>query len=657
MLVPVLEENLKSVEEDYEIARRSGVEMGAMSGLLAEASRRVALPVPVGAAERIEEARTQLSQTRGLVEHAERGVKRVEEAFGQAELLKLATPSLRERVGALEAQLKDGQFARTIDLAGPLEQEILQLTSQHLTRTIAGLNGLVARARQDGVSTTASENLLARAKDALQRGRPMEALQLAAQSEGEIERVGLQTRVARGALEAIDGRLARFSAERIRSPRGAAIADEARGAFAHGEYSRVIELSLEASELLDQTREVHRHAEEALEFATAQVHQALGMGAEPTEVSALLQRARDAAGAGDYATALTTAREATELSWWAIERRYASAIAEVRALLGSGPSASPSDSGSANALLSDAEASLQAKEWVKAGELVDRARTLTYEQLDGQIGMRLRALRPGRSTGTAVEEGEADRLRQWEAALEEARSRRAYPEMLHLIEEEERRGEDSRRSRLETRVSELKDRLWVGERLGLDTTPAMERFSEARMALDQGRLDAVEGTVQEGNASLDSLIREGISNRSKQVETELLYARDGLRVRIGDMAEQLGSVDAIAQEGRLVDAGRVLLSVEEDLNQRKSLHRQLMNLHYLIEAALRRASDAHLDSGESRRLFEASIRESATNYAEAIAKARAALKLVEGLLKASEPPTAFWPFKRPSSDGSDRSPQ
>ena len=280
-LLPVLEENLKTVVEDFEIARRSGVELDPMAGLLAEASQRISLPVPLGVAERIESARTQLSQTRGLVEHAERSSKRVEEAFGQAELLKLATPALRSRVEAVESQLRNRQFTRTIDLAGPLEQELLQATTQHLTRTIAGLQGLVVRARQDGVPTAAAENLLSRAKEALQHGRAMEALQLAAQSEGEIERVGLQNRVAQGALEALDAKLAQLASEGIRSPSISAMAAEARGAFDQKDFARVLEISIDAIDRIAQTRELFRRSREAVDQAAEAVDQAVAVGAEP----------------------------------------------------------------------------------------------------------------------------------------------------------------------------------------------------------------------------------------------------------------------------------------------------------------------------------------------------------------------------------------
>jgi hypothetical protein len=646
-LRPVLEENLKSVEDDFEVARRSGVELGPLAGILAEARRRVAFPVPLGVADRIESARAQLSQTRGLVEHAERGVKRVQEALGQAELLGLVTPAIRGRVEALERSLKDRQFARAVDASGPLEQEILRANSQHITRTIAGLQGLLVRAREDGTPTAAAENMLARAREALQAGRPMEALQLAAQSEGEVERSGLQSRLAHGALEAINGKLSRFDAEGIHFPPATALAAEIQTALEKAEFPHVLELAIEATDVLAQARDLHRKAREALELAQGPVGQARSIGAESEEVAAALDRARGAFDSGDYPAAAAKAREALDLASWAIERRFAGAIAEVQTLMTTAQSRGLPDAASVTASLHEAETLLQAKEWGKAGETLSKARAKAFEALDQVIASRRAEIAVTQAALPTPDSEESERRTRWAAAVDDARSRGAYADALAQLDAEEARGRESERATLEGKVAELKERLWVGERLGLDTTPAMERFSEAQISLNAGQLEAVERQVRDGTTALEGLIREGITRRLKQVETELYYARDGLRIRIGDLDERVGSVGPMVESGRLVEAGRTVLAVEEDLNQRKALHGQLKNLHYLIEAALRRAQASRLETSEARRLYEASVREAAEDYAGAIAKARSALKLVEGLLRASEPPTAFWPFKRP----------
>ncbi|MCI4346796.1 MAG: hypothetical protein L3K07_08630, partial [Thermoplasmata archaeon] len=69
--------------------------------------------------------------------------------------------------------------------------------------------------------------------------------------------------------------------------------------------------------------------------------------------------------------------------------------------------------------------------------------------------------------------------------IAEARERHEYGAALELLREEESRIRERWKLNLAHEVQELQDHLWVGEKLGLDTTPVMEVFSEAKLALDE----------------------------------------------------------------------------------------------------------------------------------------------------------------------------
>ena len=73
-----------------------------------------------------------------------------------------------------------------------------------------------------------------------------------------------------------------------------------------------------------------------------------------------------------------------------------------------------------------------------------------------------------------------------------------------------------------------------------------------------------------------------------------------------------------------------------------------MNLHYLLDAALGRAAERHVDTAEARRLLDESIHVRTRDYGIALEKAREALRLLQGQLQGAEPSTttAVWPFRR-----------
>ncbi|MCI4361244.1 MAG: hypothetical protein L3J91_06025, partial [Thermoplasmata archaeon] len=224
----------------------------------------------------------------------------------------------------------------------------------------------------------------------------------------------------------------------------------------------------------------------------------------------------------------------------------------------------------------------------------------------------------------------------------------AFADSLQVLKEEEARVVDLRRTELQARVTALRERLWIGEKLGLDTTPVMEIFSEGQLALQSGRSDEVPKLVERGEELLRSLVGGRLTERLRETQTELVFAQDGLHVALADVAERLQTVSALAAAGSTIEAAQIVLESTEELNRRKALHRELMNLHDLIDAALGSASERRVDTAEARRLLDESIHARSTDYALALQKAREALRLLQGQLQGADAgaPATFWPFKR-----------
>jgi len=262
--------------------------------------------------------------------------------------------------------------------------------------------------------------------------------------------------------------------------------------------------------------------------------------------------------------------------------------------------------------------------------------------------------------GSDVPTAEVDRRAEVRSQLSELRKRRDFGAALKLIQAELDLAKRRRREEVERQMVEFKDRLWVGERLSIDTTPVMQTFSEARVALDAGRPDEAEALLARATSTLEPSVREPFVRRWRDLQTEMNFAQEGLHVRIEPIRDRLLQVEALDRSGQLLDAARLLLKTEEELNLRKSLHRELMNLHYLIDAALTRAHELRVDTTEARALLAESLRLRETDYAAALEKAREALRKLQhagvgtaaeaGAVAPSPATNPFWPFRRPPSE-------
>ena len=655
-LRPILEENLRGLERDLDIARSAGVEVDKILVPLAEARRRIALAVPIGAASLLDAARTEFVSTRGFVEHAERVAKRAREAIAQAELLHVDIGPLRSQMERVDQALAARQYARVLELGGPIEREVLQHTYQQVSKTLAHFQATVSRIRQEGGETSVAENLLHQSRMALDESRPVEALRLAAKSEAELERVELQRRVAAGSLEATEKSIGRAAADGI----VASAADEefqaAKVAFAQHAYPEVLEHAISAGDVLGLAREGHRRARDALAAADRQIAEAVEIAADVGEANGRLAEARQYLDRGQYSEAVRGAREATEMARWSIERLFAGPLRALRQLVENGRKESlGAEIDPIEAVVGQAEAALRAREWSQVREAVDRATVASRRVYEAVVDSRWREVESEYARMPGVPSAEATRRDGLRHELSSLRERHEYAAALGLVRSELDLARKRRREIVEGRATEMKDRLWVGERLGVDTTPMMQTFSEARVAIDAGRLDEAEALLEKAASSLEPAVRDPYTRRLKDLQTEVTFAEEGLHVIVGSVRERLREVEAAEREGRLLDAVRGLFRAEEDLNLRKSLHRELLNLHYLIDAALARAHERRLDTAVARQLLAESLRLRDQDYPAALEKAREALRKLhdEGAVTPEPAPATsgtLWPFRRPPSE-------
>ncbi len=580
--------------------------------------------------------------------------RRVRDAIAQAELLRVDLGVLRPKVDEIERLLSAREYARVVDVGGTVERELIQSTFQHVSKTLAGFQAAVTQLRRTGGNTSVAENLLHQARMALDEGKAMEAVQFAARSEAELERADLQRRLAEGSIQAAGQALGRAHDEGTVTEEAADTLKAGQASFGREDYLAALEQALCVSELIETARDGHRRARETIAGAERQVSEAGALGAEARDATQRLAEARNEAKVGHYATAMKLGRESTEMGRWAIERMFATSLGELRREVDAGRTGGLTvEVEPLDAVVTEAEAALRGGAWARLRTSLARAdaasRRLFDEVVDGQ--WRKLEVEASRTGGTAP--GDGVRRAELRGQLDRFKERRDLGGALKLLNDELEVSRVQRREEMGRSMSGFRDRLWVGERLGVDTTPVMQTYTEAKGALDANRFDDAVRSLERATGLLEAAVRPPYTRRLKELQTEVTFASEGLHVAAGPVKESLRESEELASTGKLLDAARLLLKSEEELNLRKSLHRELTNIHFLIDAALGRAADRKVDTADARRLLAESVALRQTDYPAALEKARESLKRLQrdGLATAEgTPPTpasgSLWPFRR-----------
>ena len=275
----------------------------------------------------------------------------------------------------------------------------------------------------------------------------------------------------------------------------------ARAAFQAKDYPLVLERALAASDALGIVRENHRRAKDALASAERQLAEATGLGADLRESVGRLADARRVADAGQYLETIRAAREATEMARWAIEKMFAGPLGDLRRVVEQGRREKlTTEIDPVEAIVAEGEAALRGREWTQVREAIERGEVAVRRAFEVVVDARWRTVEEESALAGAVPAAETARREEVRQRLAGLREKRDFAAALELIRAERELVHRRRRERVETQIAELKAQLWVGERLGLDTTPIMQTFSEARSATDTGTAGRGRSTAQRGAA-------------------------------------------------------------------------------------------------------------------------------------------------------------
>jgi len=187
----------------------------------------------------------------------------------------------------------------------------------------------------------------------------------------------------------------------------------------------------------------------------------------------------------------------------------------------------------------------------------------------------------------------------------------------------------------------------------------VREIGERRMGMRHFDVQLIGGMVLHGGAIAEMRTGEGktltatlavVLNSLAGNGVHVVTVNDYLARRdaewMSPIYDALGVTVGVLQAHQPIEAAREILAVSEELELRKVQHREFSNLQYLVGAALQRAADRQIDTTAARALLDESLRSQETDYDVAVAKAREALKLLEGVLQGVEPPASAWPFHR-----------
>jgi tetratricopeptide (TPR) repeat protein len=150
---------------------------------------------------------------------------------------------------------KLGDFEKAIEFGQKSVEEAEIAEMRLLTRVISDVHGMIASSKKEGVNTSLSENLLTRAKQALDEKKYKDALNFAMKSESELERVGLQQEMASTTVTVTETKIQKMKEEGFTCTDAEDLVKKAKESYEGGDYIQALEIAIQASDTLNRASE------------------------------------------------------------------------------------------------------------------------------------------------------------------------------------------------------------------------------------------------------------------------------------------------------------------------------------------------------------------------------------------------------------------
>ncbi|MCK4717527.1 MAG: hypothetical protein KAT70_02565, partial [Thermoplasmata archaeon] len=162
------------------------------------------------------------------------------------------------------------------------------------------------------MDTTRSRQFLDEARQLLTDKKYKEALNMAMQSEGELEKINLQHKMAEESIQAAKAKLQDMNKEGVPGGRSKELLDSARKAFEAGDYVQVLSLAVEAGEKAHSIKEAHLATKETIVQVINRIKALKGQGVDVKSAEAIVAGAHAEFKSQDYAKAKEYAHHALE---------------------------------------------------------------------------------------------------------------------------------------------------------------------------------------------------------------------------------------------------------------------------------------------------------------------------------------------------------
>jgi len=256
---------LSHTKEIIDSAKEIGIDISAQEELLEKAQNDFENEDFKGAVKKIVECQNQIQEIRDKSKKAARTVKKAKDRMEDAMDLHADITTAKKELHTSMDAIKNDEYDRAIEMAEKALSSISLAEKNRVETILSTFKDKINDMRMEGVNTSLADNLIARAEKANKNENYKEAINLAMQSEGELERIELQQDIAKRSISTTREKLNKAKNEGIKVRKPEAILNEAKKSYDGGFYVKAFDKAVKSGDILSNKIKAFKESKEILD--------------------------------------------------------------------------------------------------------------------------------------------------------------------------------------------------------------------------------------------------------------------------------------------------------------------------------------------------------------------------------------------------------
>lgn len=295
-----VEPELNRTKDIIQSAKQIGIDVSSPEQILSDAESELERGEYKEALDTVDRCQERIEEIRNKSKKAAGEVKKAKERLEEAKDLHADVNKAKKILDKAMAALKEDKYEEAIQKSTEVIKEIDIAEKERVKKLLSSFRNKIKETKKEGVNTALADNLMNRAEKAMERKKYREAINLAMQSEGELERIELQQDIAKRSINSTHEKLEKAREKGINVGDAENLLNQAKQAYKGGFYVKAFDNAVKSGDKLNNLMRTFEESEELIAKIDDFIEKTFGMDIDVEDLKEKLNESKASFNRGRY---------------------------------------------------------------------------------------------------------------------------------------------------------------------------------------------------------------------------------------------------------------------------------------------------------------------------------------------------------------------